>query len=226
MVKQVIVVLVCMVGLGYTTAKAGTTDSDDTIGESKVRLSVTGELNSADAWRLETGCHWFPVSYVGLGGSLGLWKQYSSTWVPNGQFWCIDEDSKRTQNLFVQPSVVLFSPDIFRKSDYAIRLYGELGAMINIPYDKACIDIFQNEYRIPESYEYISSNKGEWCFFDSKIGLSLRVEYVAITIGYSYSTLDVYAQRRTMRYNNEGFARFYPRNKGTHGAFLSILIGL
>ena len=79
---------------------------------------------------------------------------------------------------------------------------------------------------IPFEYDYVSSNKGECIFFDGKIGLSVRFDKVSITAGYAYSTLDVYAQRRKMKYENQPFASFYPKRKATQGAFLSLAVNL
>ena len=226
MMKQTIIMLVSLLTLGATSTKAESADSYEEFEESKIRINVTGELNSADAWKLEAGCHWFPIPFVGVGGSLGYYRQFSTTDIARGDTWWTNEDSEKAQNLFLHPSAIFFSPYIFRKSDYAICLYGELGTLLTIPYDRIDIDINPNEVRIPETSKSISSSKGAWCFFDGKIGLSLRVNKGAITLGYSYSTLDVYAQRRTMKYDNQKFNKFYPKAKGTHGVFLSIQIGL
>ena len=207
------------------TAMAGNVDSDEK--DAKVRISVTGEMNSADVWRIDAGCHWFPVRYVGIGGSLGMWKQFFSDYVPHGQSWSIDEDYQKTSGFFIHPSVILLSPNIFKRpdDDMDIRIYGEIGAMANVPYDR--VEICIGPYGvIPYEYDDVSSNKGDWCFFDGKIGLSVRFDRVAITAGYAYSTLDIYAQRREMTYNNQKFAPFYPKRKATQGAFLSLSVNL
>jgi hypothetical protein len=223
--KQISIILMCIT-FGCSVANAESIDSDEK--ESNVRISVTGEINSSDTWRLDAGCHWFPVQYVGIGGSLGMWKQYYSDHAPQGKYWIEDRDYRKPNNFFIQPSVILLSPSIFKKpdDDIDIRLYGEVGAMINIPYQKTVIEICQNEYYIPIDYAEVSSNKGEYMFFDGKIGLSLRSDRVSITAGYAYSTLDVYAQRRQMKYDNQVFAPFYPKRKATHGAFLSLSVNL
>ena len=71
--KQRLIILMCLVTFGCSIATAESADSDEK--EPRVRISVTGELNDADAWRVDAGCHWFPVQYVGIGGSLGMWGQ-------------------------------------------------------------------------------------------------------------------------------------------------------
>ena len=208
------------------TAKAENANSDEK--ESKVRISVTGELNNADAWRMDAGCHWFPVQYVGIGGSIGMWKQYNSDYAPEGLFWGIGEDYRNASNLFIQPSVIFLSPSIFKKADdeIDIRIFGELGAMVNVPYERVYVSIYPDEYKVPATYEKVSSNNGNYIFFDGKIGLSVRFDKVSITAGYAYSTLDVYAQRRKMKYDNQSFAPFYPKRKATQGAFLSLAVNL
>ena len=205
------------------TAVAENADSDEK--ESKVRISVTGELNNADAWRVDAGCHWFPIPYVGIGGSIGMWSQYSANGIPNGNNWSVDDKSSKPRNLYAKPSVVLLSPDVIKGEGWGLRLYGEAGVMFNVPYER--VDICKGPYGvIPYEYDYVSSNKGDWCFFDGKIGLSMRFDRVSITAGYAYSTLDVYAQRRKMTYDNQNFASFYPKRKATQGAFLSLSVNL
>lgn len=73
--------------------------------------------------------------------------------------------------------------------------------------------------RLHQLNEY---NKGDWCFFDGKIGVSARFNNVVLAAGYSYSTLDVYGMRRKLKYDNQKFSAFYPQHHDTHGAFLSI----
>ena len=205
------------------TALAENADSDEK--ESKVRISVTGELNSADAWRVDVGCHWFPIQYVGIGGSIGMWGQYSANGIPNGNNWAVDSESSKPRNLYAQPSVVLLSPDIIKGEGWGLHLFGEAGVMFNVPYER--VDICIGPYGvIPYEYDYVSSNKGECIFFDGKIGLSMRFDRVSITAGYAYSTLDVYAQRRKMKYDNQSFASFCPKRKATQGAFLSFAVNL
>ena len=218
-IKTLLIVLLA----ATQVAKAENADADEK--ESKVRISVTGELNDADAWRVDVGCHWFPIQYVGIGGSIGMWGQYSANGIPNGNKWAVDSESSKPRNLYAQPSVVLLSPDIIKGEGWGLRLFGEAGVMFNVPYER--VDICKGPYGvIPYVYDYVSNNKGDWCFFDGKIGLSVRFDKVSIIAGYAYSTLDVYAQRRKMKYDNQPFAPFYPKRKATQGAFLSFAVNL
>ena len=205
------------------TAMAENADTDEK--ESKVRVSVTGYIYNDDVWRLEGACHWFPIPYVGIGGSLGMWKQYIANGIPNGNNWAVTDDSSKPSNIYVQPSVVLLSPDIIKGEGWGLRLYGEAGVMFNVPYERVEICIGLHGV-IPLEYDDVSSNKGESFFFDGKIGLSVRADRVSITAGYTCSTLDIYALRRKMIYQNQSFAMFYPKRKATQGAFLSLSVNL
>lgn len=127
--------------------------------KSNVMLSVSGELNSADVWRLEGACHWFPIPYVGVGGSLGIWKQYFADVIPKSNNWAVTEDYSKPSNLYVQPSVVLLSPDFVKGDGWGVHLYGEVGVMINVPYEKVEIGLGPYQY-INYDYDYVSSNKG------------------------------------------------------------------
>ena len=86
----------CFIAIGCSIAKAENADLGEK--ESKVRISVTGELNDADAWRVDAGCHWFPIPYVGIGGSIGMWGQYSANGIPNGNKWAVDSESSKPGN--------------------------------------------------------------------------------------------------------------------------------
>lgn len=194
-------------------------------GKSNVMLSVSGELNSADVWRLEGACHWFPIPYVGVGGSLGIWKQYFADVIPKSNNWAVTEDYSKPSNLYVQPSVVLLSPDFVKGDGWGIHLYGEVGVMINVPYEKVEIGLGPYQY-INYDYDYVSSNKGKFCFLDYKLGLSFKIDNVTLTAGYSYSGLDIYSMRRKMVYDHTCFDTFYPRPKGTHGAFITLSVNL
>lgn len=219
--RKSLIIILCLTLLSSLNSKVMASNDGET-NEQKSLITVMGELNSADAWRVEAGYHWFPKPYIGFGGSLGVWNQFSTNDIPKGQNWIIDDDYREASSLFVHPSLVLFSPSIIHGNDFDIQLYGEVGAMMNLPYEKVCIDICHNPYYIPDEYEYISNNKGDWCFFDGKIGVSARFNNVVLAAGYSYSTLDVYGMRRKLKYDNQKFSAFYPQRHDTHGAFLSI----
>lgn len=185
-------------------------------------VGISAAITSSDTWQLEAAYHWFPIRYVGIGGGIGFWKQFSTDAIPQGKYWKVNEKYKLPSSLYFRPSLLFVSPTIIAGNDFSLRLFAEPGLMFGIPYDKACIDVCSDEFLIPYAYQYISSTKGNWCFFDSRIGISARIEPLNISIGYLFSTLDVYSMRRNMSYENIAFGSFYPEAKNVHGAYMTI----
>lgn len=185
-------------------------------------VGISAAITSSDTWQLEAACHWFPIRYVGIGGGIGFWKQFSTDAVPQGKYWRVNGKYKLPSGLYFRPSLLFVSPAIVARSDFSVRLFAEPGLMLEIPYDKVCIDVCSDEYLIPYAYQYVSNNKGNWCFFDARIGVSARIEPLNISIGYLFSALDVYAMRRNMSYEKIAFDSFYPRAKNVHGACMAI----
>lgn len=42
----------------------------------KNRVALSGLLTSSDSWQIEFSYHYMFNKYIGLGGSVGLWKVY------------------------------------------------------------------------------------------------------------------------------------------------------
>ena len=223
--NKIIITLLLFTAFGSTAASAQSLFDDDEE-ELGIRLSISGELNSANAWRAEVGCHWFPCPYVGLGGSIGQWKQFAHDYVPCGQDWVINSDYRNASNFFIQPSVVLQSPMLVKTQNGGLSLFGQAGVMFNIPYERVGVDVYYNDYYISDYYDYTSSNRGRFCFPAFRLGLSFKIDAITISAGYSYSDLDVYAARRKMTYAHESFSSFYPSPKGTQGAFISLAVNM
>lgn len=186
------------------------------------KVSITAALTSGDTWQLEAAYHWMPVPYVGIGGGIGFWKQFSSSCVPSGKYWKVNEDYQYPSDLYFHPSILLVSPPVIRKEDFSIHVTAEGGLIMNVPYDKVCIDICKDEYYIPYEQKYISNNKGNWCFYDIKIGIATKIDPLTITVGYMFSNLDVYAMRRNMKYGNTSLGDFYPEAGKIHGGYVTI----
>lgn len=93
--------------------------------------------------------------------------------------------------------------------------------MMNIPYNNVSIALL-DKYGIERDFVNISTNKGEWYAFDGKIGINFGDDNISFSIGYLYSTLDVFAMRRQLVYDNKHFNDFYPKRKNMYGGFLSI----
>lgn len=185
-------------------------------------VGLTAALTSGDTWQLEASYHWLPVPYVGIGSGIGFWKQFSSACVPSGKYWKVNEDYQELSDLYFHPSILLISPTIIKKEDFSVHMTAETGLIMNIPYDKACIDICKDEYYIPYEQKYISNKRGNWCFYDIRVGIAIKIDPLMITVGYIFSNLDVFAMRRNMKYDNTLLGYFYPKAEKIHGSYVTI----
>lgn len=87
------------------------------------RVSVGGGLTSANIWQIEISYHYMVVPYVGIGSSLGKWKQFAIDGVPIGKGWRIAEEYKELSNIYLHPSLYLASPPTLVKFLMAIFNY-------------------------------------------------------------------------------------------------------
>lgn len=195
---------------------------DDTTERNRNAVGINAAITSSYTWQLEAAYHWFPLRYIGIGGGIGFWKQFSTETVPQGKNWKVDENYQLPSNLYLHPSLIFVSPTVVSGDDYSISLFAEPGLILGIPYEKMCIDICSNDLHIPDTYQYISNNKGKWLFYDVRIGILARIEPINIALGYLFSTLDVYTMRRNMVYENHLLDDFYPKAKNIHGAYITI----
>lgn len=62
-------------------------------------IGVIGEIASNSTWQLEISYHWFPIQYVGVGASVGLWRQIEGDNIPATDDWRIKEQ-KRNEWIF------------------------------------------------------------------------------------------------------------------------------
>lgn len=185
------------------------------------RISVGGELTSHNTWQIDISYHYMVSPYVGIGASVGMWKQFAIEGVPKGVGWSIADDYKKTENFYLHPSLHIVSPALMKISDGKLKLFLEPGFMMNIPYCNVSIHLL-DKYGIERDVRNISTNKGKWYAFDCKIGFSLNFDNISISSGYQYSTLDVFSMRRELVYDNKRFNDFYPKKKNLHGGFFSI----
>ena len=183
------------------------------------RLGFNGALTSSDTWQLEFSYHYMLFNNcVGIGGSVGSWKVYYEDGWASGSNWNIDDDDNKPSNFYLRPSVLLKTP-AWKYRACAWSIFAEPGVMLNIPYQRVCIERTQNWPCI--DYEYISTNKGQWLALDLRIGVSLDVGPCGISAGYMMSNLDVYSQYRHLSYNGISFEKFYPKKLFMQGAYIS-----
>ena len=91
--------------------------------ETKHKIAINGAVTSDITWQLDFSYHYMLSSYVGIGTSLGMWREFSYGGLPAGKDWEIHEDDEKTSNLFLRPSIQLISPTILKISDGRLKLF-------------------------------------------------------------------------------------------------------
>lgn len=221
MVRQIIfkIILLITTTLSYNSIAAKNYNDED--GSPSHHLaSAYAELFSVDVWKLEASYHWFPIKYIGIGGALGVWKQYIENGVPSTQNWCVDDKSTKMNNGYFMPSLFLKSPSLIKSESVQLGLMNETGFIMNIPYKKVEIGRFTDKGYIV--YDKVSCNKGKWSAINIRMGVYLNCNAISISLGYVFSNLDIYGMHRNMQYQGTKFNQFYPKHKNTGGAFLMI----
>lgn len=184
-------------------------------------IGVIGEIVSNSTWQLEISYHWFPIQYVGVGASVGLWRQIEGDNIPATDDWRIKEKSKNAMNGFLMPSLILRTPAIIKTEDIKFGFITEPGMMLNVPYDKVYIEN-TNAVGIPVSDTKISCNKGKWLAFNFRVGIYASFDNISVSLGYVFSNMDIYKMRRNMQYENIKFNDYYPQKDNIGGLFFKI----
>lgn len=183
------------------------------------RFGFNGALTSSCVWHLEFSYHYMLNRCIGAGASVGSWKVYFEEGWASGRNWNIDEDDNKPWNFYLRPSLLLKSPALkFRACEWSV--FAEPGVMLNIPYQRVCIESRTSLTAI--DYDYISTTKGQWLAFDLRIGVSLDVGPCGVSAGYVMSNHDVYSQYRHLSYNGISFKDFYPAMPFMQGAYISL----
>lgn len=183
------------------------------------RVSFSGSLVSSDVYMLEGGYHRMFGPYFGIGGAAGHWANYFADGYASGNDWHIDSDYERPENLYLRPSVVLKSPGVNIRS-VRMCLYAEPGLMVNIPYQRVCIDNTR-DWPLTE-YEYTSTSSGQWLAGELRVGLYADWGPCGFSLGYIVNNLDIYSQYRHLSYRGVAFSEFYPEKPLMHGVCASL----
>ena len=183
------------------------------------RVAFSGSLASWYTYSLELSYHYMFFDYIGVGGAVGNWKNWYEDGWASGTGWHIDSDDNEPSNLYLRPSLVLISPGIKYK-DCTWSLFAEPSVMLNIPYQRVCINLTTNWPLI--DYDYTSTNAGQWFAAELRAGINLRYGPCGISAGYLISNLNIYSQYRHLYYRGESFRDFYPNKPLIQGAFLSL----
>ena len=188
---------------------------------SKNRGSFSGTLTSSCSWQLEAGYHYMLCRYVGVGGSIGLWKVYFEEGRAYGDDWEVEweDDNNRPENFYLRPSLILKTPAIKIRS-VDLGLYAEPGVMLNVPYAQVWVSQKIDWHRYES--KRVWTNGGQWFAADLRAGVYLNFGPCGLSAGYMMSNHDVYSQYRSLSYRGVSFKRFYPRKPFMQGAYLDL----
>ena len=182
------------------------------------RFAFNGLLTSSDTYMLEASYHYMLNTNIGLGGGLGIWKNYFHDGYASGSNWHIDDDDSKPSQLYLRISAVLKSPSLVFKSA-RWGLIAEPALLMNIPYKRICINEVHN-YTVT-SFHYVSTTRGQWLTLEVRAGVYVNFGPVGFSAGYMLSNLDIYSQYRHLTYNGVSFKRFYPKKSLMQGAYLT-----
>jgi len=186
----------------------------------KHRITLSGALTSSDTWQLDAAYHRMLLPYLGVGTSVGLWRQYGTDGIPMGEGWVVREENEKIHQFYLRPSVYFVSPAIWRISDARLHVFLEPGCMLSAPYDKLYVSLSGKRGQYMD-YDKVSTKEGRWYAFDCKLGFNLTFGDAVLSVGYVCSNLDIFTMRRHMTYKEISFNDFYPEKKTLHGGFLS-----
>ena len=182
------------------------------------RFAFNGLLTSSDIYMLEASYHYMFNRNLGIGGGIGIWKNYFHDGYASGHGWELDDDASKPSDIYLRVSAVLKSPSLVFKSA-GWGLIAEPAMLFNIPYKRVCINEIHN-YTVT-GYHYLSTNKGQWLTLEMRAGVYVNFGPVGFSAGYGLSNLDIYSPYRHLSYKGTSFKRFYPGKALMQGAYLS-----
>lgn len=196
--------------------------------ENKLQIAVTAGLDSNYAYDVEFSSHYLLLPYLGVGGGIGYFNQWYSDYlpsgeIPNGQWnsWALSKSDEKIGKVYLRPSILLRTPTLLKQGKCNIFFQVEPGMQLLIPYTRLDID-YVNSNTYDSKSEYKSTSKGEWCFWNFKSSINLKVGDMSIGLGYGISNLDIYASRRNIYVEGTSLGTFYPKKSLTHSYFINL----
>lgn len=222
--NRILLVLLCLLSSAATClAKAGEDLGQD---YSHHSVSLTGGITFDDTWKVELSYRFAPFKYVGMGVGVGYWRQYGNDNVPYELMtWTVNDESKNIGDFYLRPNVMVCTPDFFHIRDCGFSIFLNPGAILNIPYGNANLDLIDATGVVTGS-DNVHNSHGRWAAFDCRFGLRFGTDDAHFFLGYELSTMDVYGMYRPMTYRGVKFNDFYPSRKTQNGIVLEISLEL
>ncbi|MGM9803191.1 MAG: hypothetical protein ACI308_03345 [Muribaculaceae bacterium] len=183
------------------------------------QLELSGMAVSR-AWLVDIAYHYRLNPFVGVGGSVGVWGNLISQDGAYGDGWRMSYNSNQPENVFLRPSVSLYSPMLLCTGGVEWKLYAEPGVVLQVPYGRAYVITYDAQDRYVDECE-VTSSHGKWAMPDCRLGVTAQAQKCSFSIGYYVSTLDIYSEYRSMSFNGERFDWTLPKHKMQQGFFVS-----
>lgn len=185
----------------------------------RYRIGLNFQFTSYSTWQVDFSCHYMVQPWLGLGGSIGGWRQYGKWPSPEGPDWWVLESDRHASNVFLRPSVLLMTPTLFNigKTKWGLTLCP--GVQLNVPHQRVTIE--RAEHWDYADNIHVSTTKGQWAAVDCRAGVWMKAGPVYILAGYVISSLDIYGMYRHLAYDKVDFSQYYPKRKGLQGGYVT-----
>jgi hypothetical protein len=147
-------------------------------------LSVGTGITLNDTYFVEIGGHYMLNGYVGVGGSVGYWKQFSS----NGLLSKVDDtedDNNLLMRPYLKPSVIAFTPPLLKTERMELSIGAEGSCMMNAKFNRTILFLGTPQGDIYKTYR---SRAVSW---GGNLWLQAKFQHVSLGLGYSLSTLEL-----------------------------------
>lgn len=189
----------------------------------KNRIAVSMGADTNDAYDVVFSYHRMLRPFLGIGVGVGFYNQWYSDNSPSGtasngkwSSWRIEDSETEIQRIYLNPSVILQTPDIVSREKFRMSFFVEPGLQLLCPYAGVHVDY------IDVRQSYVSAWGGAWCFWNVRAALDFRLSQTSIAIGYGLSNVDIYSSRRELKVGTTSFDDFYPKKDFTHSLFVKL----
>lgn len=151
------------------------------IGQVAFRNKLTAEsrVTMNDTYELGVGLHRMLYKYIGIGGYIGYWSAFSD----GGMIRASDDNnSDRSANAFIKPTVLLKYPNLFSLRECTFSFQCESGLMISAR------QWYQAALAGTEKNVNYHTDCLSWHF---SAGLSAQYHSIGLSIFYSISNMDI-----------------------------------
>lgn len=187
---------------------------------SRFRIGMNLQFTTHHSWQIDFGCHYMLSQHVGVGGSVGGWRQYKSPISPEGPNWWVLRSDRHPSNVFIRPSVLLMTSELFRIGKVGVGFSACPGLQFNVPQQRVTIMI-ANDWDYSDNVK-VHTTKGEWFAVDCRAGFYLHAGPVFLQMGYVASSLNIYGMYRNLEYNHVSFKNFYPHSSWLQGGYMTV----